>query len=81
MQFLPSFCTILFVSIHVLYPYIRIDTSAAWKKLHFIFLDRLDFHIIDNLSITYLIDKKKIYIYIYIYIKIVFCMSSHTQEL
>ena len=28
------------------------DTATAWKKSHFILSDRLDFHMIDSLSIT-----------------------------
>ena len=43
---------IRFVSVYVVHPYSRIDTTAAWKKLHFILLDRSDFHMIDNLSIA-----------------------------
>ena len=34
-----------------MYPYSRIDMTAAWKKLRFILSDRFDFHMIDNLSI------------------------------
>ena len=40
------------VSIHVVYPYSSIDTTAAWKKLQFILSDRFGFHITDNLSIA-----------------------------
>ena len=36
----------------MVYPYSRIDTSAAWKKLHFILSDMVDSHMIDNLSIA-----------------------------
>ena len=39
-QFSSSFFSIFFVSIYVVYPYNRIDTTAAWKKLHFILWDR-----------------------------------------
>ena len=53
-QFSSSFFSIHFVSIHVVHLYSSIDTTTAWKKSHFILLDRSDFHII--------------YIYIYIYI-------------
>ena len=35
-----------------MHPYSRIDTTAAWKKLHFMLLDKFDFHMIDNLSIA-----------------------------
>ena len=51
-QFLSSFFSICLVSIHVVHPYSRIDTTAAWKKLHFILLDKSDFHMIDNLLIA-----------------------------
>ena len=36
----------------MVHPYGRINMIAAWKKLHFILLDRFDFHIIDSLSIA-----------------------------
>ena len=52
LQFLSSFFSICFISIYVVHPYSRIDTTAAWKKLCFISLDRLDFYIINNLSIA-----------------------------
>ena len=35
-----------------MHPYSRIDTTAAWKKLHFILSDRFDFHMINHLSIA-----------------------------
>ena len=35
-----------------MHPYSSIDTTAAWKKFHFILSDRLDFHMINSLSIT-----------------------------
>ena len=38
--------------VHVVHPYSRIDTTAAWKKLGFILSDRSDFHMINNLSIA-----------------------------
>ena len=37
-----------FVSINVLDLYSSIDAAAAWKKSHFILLDRSDFHVIDS---------------------------------
>ena len=51
-EFLLSFFYICFVSIHVVHPYSRIDTTAAWKKMCFILLDKSDFHMIDNQSIA-----------------------------
>ena len=41
-----------FVRVYVVYPYSSIDTVTAWKKSCFILSDRLDFHMIDNLSIA-----------------------------
>ena len=40
-----------FVSVHL--PYMCMDTDTAWKKSGFILSDRLDFHIIDSLSIAF----------------------------
>ena len=51
-QFLSSFFFTCFVSIHVVHPYSRIDTTAAWKKLFYVSSDRSHFHMIDNLSIA-----------------------------
>ena len=51
-EFLSSFFSICLVSIHVVHPYSRLDTTAAWKKLCFILSDRSEFHIINNLSIA-----------------------------
>ena len=45
-------CRIRLVSIQVVHPYNSMDTTAAWKKLHFIFSDKSDFHMIDTLSIA-----------------------------
>ena len=45
-----SFFSIHLVSVHVVHLYCSIDTTAAWKKLHFILSYRSDFHITDNLS-------------------------------
>ena len=47
-----SFFSICLVSIHVLHPYSRIDTTIAWKKLHFILLGSSNFYMINNLLIT-----------------------------
>ena len=35
-----------------MHPYISIDTTFAWQKLHFILSVRSDFHMIDSLSIA-----------------------------
>ena len=51
-QFPFSFFSIRLVSVHVVHPYSRTGTIAAWKKLHFLLSDRSDFHIINNLSIA-----------------------------
>ena len=40
------------ISVDVVHPYSRIDTTAAWKKIRFILSDRPDFHVIDSLSIA-----------------------------
>ena len=47
-----SFFSSRFVSVQVVHPYSSIDTTAAWKKLHFILSVRSDFHMIDSLSIA-----------------------------
>ena len=47
-----SLYSICLVSIHVVHRYYRNDTTAAWKKLHFILLYKPDFHVIDNQSIA-----------------------------
>ena len=39
-------------SVQVVHPYSSFDTTAAWKKLHFILSVRSDFHMIDSLSIA-----------------------------
>ena len=46
-----SYASIRFVSVYVVHPYSRIDTTAAWKKLTFILSFMLYFHMIDNQSI------------------------------
>ena len=57
MQFLSSFFSRYFVSVHVLHLKSSIDTTAAWKKSHFILLDRSDFHMIDSqILISLLVD-------------------------
>ena len=38
-----------FVNVHVVHPYRRIDTTTAWKKLHFILSDNPDYYMIDSL--------------------------------
>ena len=38
--------------LHVVHPYSSIDTTTAWKKLHFILLVGSDFHMTDSLSIA-----------------------------
>ena len=47
-----SFFSSRFVSVQVVHPYSNINTTAAWKKLRFILSVRLDFHMIDSLSIA-----------------------------
>ena len=51
-HFSSSVFSIRFVSVPVVHPYCRIDTTAAWKILRFILSDRCDFNIIVDLSIT-----------------------------
>ena len=43
-QFPFSCFSIHSVSVHVVHPFSRIDTTAAWKKLRFILSERSDFH-------------------------------------
>ena len=52
MHFPSSLFSIFLVSIRVVHPYSKIDTTDAWKKLRFNLSDRIDFHMIDNLSIA-----------------------------
>ena len=52
MQFKSFFFSVTLVSVHVVHPYSRTDTTAAWKKLCFILLDKFDFHKIDDLLMT-----------------------------
>ena len=51
-QFPSKFFYIRLVSVHVVHPYSRLDTTAVWRKLLFISSDRFDFHMINNLSIA-----------------------------
>ena len=51
-QFPSSIFSIHLVSVQVVHPYSRTDTSAAGKKLLFILSDRSDFHMIDSLLIV-----------------------------
>ena len=52
LQLPSSFFSIRFVSVHLVHPYNRIDTTSPWKKSRFILSDSLDFPIINNLSIV-----------------------------
>ena len=45
-----SFFSIRLVSVHVVDRYSCIDTTTAWKKLHFILWVRSDFHMSNSLS-------------------------------
>ncbi len=47
-----SFFSIHLVSVYVVHLYSSIDTTAAWKKLHFILSVRSDFHMTDSFSIA-----------------------------
>ena len=47
-----AFFPIRLVSVHVVYPYSSIDTTAAWKKLRFILSIWSDFHMTNSLSIS-----------------------------
>ena len=50
---LVQFPSIFFsVSVHLVHIESRINRNAAWKKLRIILSDRLDFHVINSLSIT-----------------------------
>ena len=49
---LSSLFSIRLVSVHVVYPYSSIDTTAAWKKLLSILSVRSDFHMTESLSIA-----------------------------
>ena len=53
-QFPSSFFSIHFVSVNMVHLYSRSDTTAAWKKSHFISLDRSDFHMINSPSVAIL---------------------------
>ena len=47
-----KFFSIRFVCVHVVHPYISIDTTAAWKKLCFILSVRSNLHMTDSLSLA-----------------------------
>ena len=47
-----SFFSSRLVSVQKVHPYGSINTTAVWKKLHFILSVRSDFHMIDSLSIA-----------------------------
>ena len=51
-KFPSSFFFSRLVSVQVVHPCSSIDTTAAWKKLHFILSVRSDFHMIESLSIA-----------------------------
>ena len=42
-----------FVSVHAGRPFSSMDTGTTWKKSHFILSDKLDIHMINNLSIAF----------------------------
>ena len=42
-----------FISVHLMHSYSNIDTATAWKKSHFILLNRSDCHIINKLPIAF----------------------------
>ena len=48
-QLLLSFFSTRLVSVHVVYPYSSIDTTASWKKMRLILSGRPDFHMTDCL--------------------------------
>ena len=51
--YLPSsFFSLHLVSVHVVHPYSSIDTTIAWKKLHFILLVRSNFCMTNRLLIA-----------------------------
>ena len=53
LELLPSsFFFIRLVSVHVVHPYSKIDTTTTWKKLRFLLSVRSDFHMTDSLSIV-----------------------------
>ena len=51
-QFLICFSSIRLVNVHLVHPYIRIDTTTDGKKLRFILSNKFDCLMIDNLSIV-----------------------------
>ena len=50
--FLFTFLSLRLDTVHGVYPYSSIGTTAAWKKSRFILSDKSDFHMTDNLSIA-----------------------------
>ena len=52
LQLPSSYFSVRLVSIHVVHPSYRIDTTAAWKKLRFILSYKSVFHMIDSQSIA-----------------------------
>ena len=51
-KFLSNFFSMHFISIQVVHLYNSTETTTAWKKSSFIFSERADFHMINNLSIA-----------------------------
>ena len=51
-QLLSSFFSSHLVSVHVVHPYSSIETTTAWKKLHFILSVMSDFHMTNSLLIA-----------------------------
>ena len=49
---LSSFFSIALLSVHVVHPHSSIETTAAWKKLPFIFSVRSDFQMTDSILIA-----------------------------
>ena len=47
-----SFLSLHLVSFHMVHPFNSIDTTAAWKKLRFIYSVRFDFHMTDSQSMA-----------------------------
>ena len=51
-KFTSSFSSLHFFSVHMVHPYISINTTAAWKKSSFILSNRSDYYIINSISIV-----------------------------